>query len=125
MKTTQTTGQQTTDHGTASHTPGPWQAVQLKPNEIAGAEWAIEANRKGIGADLVGLCYRQRENGSANASLIAAAPELLAACEAAVKYLEAHRPQGKIREIFTALNEHENGTLKPLRAAIAKAKGQA
>ena len=36
----------------------------------------------------------------------AAAPELLAALEAALKYLEANRPKGKIQNIFATLNEH-------------------
>lgn len=56
------------------------------------------------------------------AHLFAAAPELLAACKAALAYLDANRPKGNIRKIFSALNEHENGAVKPLRAAIAKAE---
>lgn len=52
--------------------------------------------------------------------------ELLAALEKAVEYLDNHRPKGKIRDIFSELNEHENAVLKPARAAIAKArKGKA
>jgi hypothetical protein len=58
-----------------------------------------------------------------NAHLIAAAPELLAALEIAVEYLHANRPKGDIRKNFSAINEHENGVMKPARAAISKAKG--
>ena len=59
------------------------------------------------------------------AHLIAAAPELLAALEDAVAYLEANRPKGNIRDIFTELNQYENAVMKPARAAIAKATGNA
>lgn len=55
----------------------------------------------------------------------AAVPGLLTALKSAVSYLEANRPKGKIREIFTQLNEYENGVLKPARAAIALAEGGA
>lgn len=48
---------------------------------------------------------------------------LVAALEKAVQYLEAHRPKGKIRDIFHDLNEYENGVMKPARAALAAAKG--
>jgi hypothetical protein len=50
-----------------------------------------------------------------------AAPELLASLIRAVAYLDANRPKGKMKDIFSKLNEHENDVLKPARAAIAKA----
>jgi hypothetical protein len=40
------------------------------------------------------------------------------ALAAAVQYLEKHRPTGKIRDIFSDLNEYENGVMKPARAAL-------
>ena len=52
-----------------------------------------------------------------------AAPALLDALQLAVAYLEAHRPKGKIRDIFHELNEYENGVMKPARAALAAATG--
>lgn len=62
----------------------------------------------------------------ATLALMAAAPALLAqrdallaACKVALDYLEANRPGGDIRKNFTKMNQHENGTVKPLRAAIA------
>ncbi len=48
---------------------------------------------------------------------------LVEALEAAVQYLEANRPKGDIRRIFTQLNQHENGVLKPARAALQAAQG--
>ena len=49
---------------------------------------------------------------------------LVAALELALAYLEANRPKGNIRENFSALNEHENGVMKPLRAALAAATAE-
>ena len=40
------------------------------------------------------------------------------ALTAAVRYLEKHRPKGNIRDIFSELNEYENGVMKPARAAL-------
>ena len=54
-----------------------------------------------------------------------AARDLLAACETALAYLEVNRPKGNIRANFSAINQHENAVVKPLRAAIAKAQGGA
>lgn len=50
--------------------------------------------------------------------------KLLAAAEIALEYLQNNQPKGKIGDIFHKLNEHENGVVKPLRAAIAEARGQ-
>lgn len=90
------------------HTPGPWE-------HLAGS----------IGTHKFGLIAMMppKAESAANARLIAAAPELLAALQAAVEYLHANRPKGKVRDIFSQLNAHENGVLKPARAAIAKATG--
>ena len=65
--------------------------------------------------------YKTREGIADMIDSETGAPEMLAACKAALKYLEANRPKGNIRKIFTALNEHENCAVKPLRAAIARA----
>jgi hypothetical protein len=54
-------------------------------------------------------------------NLVHAAPKLLEAAVAALTYLEAHRPKGNIKDIFSELNAHENSAVKPLRAAIAEA----
>jgi hypothetical protein len=53
-----------------------------------------------------------------------AVPDLIAALAAAVQYLEKHRPKGNIRDIFSELNEYENGVMKPARAAIHRATGE-
>ncbi len=115
----------------AKHTPGPWmqgptantwhKVYEGKKGEYGGRAICTLHNIHANGA-------RQRgdfETETANARLIASAPDLLAALKSAVSYLEANRPKGKIREIFHQLNEYENGVLKPARAAIAQAEGGA
>jgi hypothetical protein len=57
----------------------------------------------------------------ADAELFVSAPDLLAALQTAVAYIEANRPKGKIKDIFSELNYYENAVLKPARAAITKA----
>lgn len=66
----------------------------------------------------------QKAQCSADAALYAAAPDMLEALKAALAHLETYRPKGNIRDIFTELNSYENGAIKPIRAAIAKAEGK-
>ena len=99
----------------AKHTPGPW---KIKKDRFSQSVWAGNERI----AEMMGWGKNRRR---ANARIISAAPALLEALKSAVSYLEANRPKGKIREIFTKLNEYENGVLKPARAAIAQAEGGA
>jgi len=58
----------------------------------------------------------------ANARLIAAAPELLAALEDAKKFIEDHLPFGR----YCTVEEYKsrvNKVMTPIEAAIRKAKG--
>lgn len=88
---------------TVKHTPGPWYAI---PNpEWSGAKWRIDNKSNAPWANFGEICYAST---AANARLIAAAPDLLAALEAAVE-----------RQGFT------NAELIAARAAIAKVKGKA
>ena len=106
----------------SGHTPGPWEAVQLTPSHWTSPEWAITGPRQGIGADLIGHCYRQRDNAEANARLIAAAPELLAALDECLAWfdLDPHRSH----PIMAQDTEIGFRMIQAIRAAIAKAKGQ-
>ena len=80
----------------ATHTPGPWKTWGL---------WVCEENDPGHN---VGICMmEERPEASANARLIAAAPELLACCKAAQIVLKNEAI------VLTALN-----------LAIAKAEGR-
>jgi len=109
-------------HTQSKATPGPWAAYNATGN--AGRilkRWIVEAPTKKICT----VDDQPADATAATAALIAAAPALLEALKSAVSYLEANRPKGNIREIFTQLNEYENGVLKPARAAIAQAEGGA
>lgn len=100
----------------AKHTPGKWTTKIRQP----GTMLTVENETGEYVCSLLGGDEHKQEN----ARLIASAPDLLAALKSAVSYLEANRPKGKIREIFTQLNEYENGVLKPARAAILRAEGK-
>ncbi len=66
----------------AAHTPGPWQVEQLEPIDFPGRlNYAVTCNRKGIEVmAITGIVGAGDDAESiANASLIAAAPDLLAA----------------------------------------------
>lgn len=99
-----------------SHTPGPWSIHETKGNggnisdrvEIAGPE---ESRRKHLVASIYGF---KLPEGQANAQLIAAAPELYEALEAA--YMVLGPQKSRFKDYVDAV------TLA--RAALAKARGE-
>lgn len=104
MKTTQT------------HTPGPWRAVKsrgLNAYEIRGADGAYLADTWGVDVAIPGGVHPKASK--ANARLIAAAPDLLAA----LKELWAHTRVPATREDAP----HVWAMLERVEAAIAKAEG--
>jgi hypothetical protein len=101
-------------HGTAQHTPGPWQpfeildGIAIKDNRnvtIAICDYATDA-------DAIEVSEWETE---ANAHLIAAAPELFAALEDFFNIM--HDYQSSVRKGYV---KH---AMDMARAAIAKAKG--
>jgi hypothetical protein len=96
------------------HTPGPWEAVQNNPD--SDLTYTIMAANQPI-ADVYesGTAeHNQESEDTHNARLIAAAPELLAACK------------GAIAELNTYWKGDYAGRplASELRAAIAKAEGR-
>ena len=97
-----------------SHTPGPW-AVFPKPHDDKErfSHWIYEENDPGHN---VGICLcEDREESEANASLIAAAPDMLAAlkeCALQLEYLAE-----KFQPTSTGV-----AVLSRVEAAIAKAE---
>ena len=85
------------------HTPGPWEASQEWPKNIADA-WYVHDTTHGI---QIAEIY-----GSGNAHLIAAAPDLLEACELVADNVHS----GSIGIEFS--------TWQKILAAIAKAKSE-
>lgn len=99
----------------AHHTPGPWTIERMPIQSCGGSNtcYKIGPFQACIYDD-----WRPREVGisenenSANARLIAAAPDLLAACEAAVVWMDAPEWRREKPRILAMAN-----------AAIAKANG--
>jgi len=83
------------------HTPGPWITQQIKPHKYAIDPHLITS----------GSMHVCEVDGANDARLIAAAPELLAACEDAIRLLDEHRMLGL--------------TYDTLDEAIKKARGHA
>ena len=93
----------------SKHTPGPWEAV----NGPEDTYYVEECGQRGIVAEVLHICTDEWTD--ANASLIAAAPDLLAALRDLVDDCEsANGCMG---------NEHKIDT-DEARAAIAKAEGK-
>ena len=94
------------------HTPGPWKRSIVNRNfspKIYGPDdWMV--------ADCSRIVKRSMEEETANARLIAAAPELLEALEAFANV----GPEGRG---FYGWHEAYNPAIAKARAAIAKAKG--
>lgn len=66
-----------------SHTPGPW--MVNKDNDQIGDVWAVNPNIPVAQAQMIGsLRFPDHKQREANTHLIAAAPELLAACKALI-----------------------------------------
>jgi hypothetical protein len=101
----------------AKHTPGPWEVRAAGVQSQGGDAGTFVAR---VNAGLVARCMTNQGNLSsaecliaaqANARLIAAAPELLAACKEA-------------RHWITSESRGEEDCLKQLDAAIDTAEGQ-
>jgi hypothetical protein len=97
----------------AKHTPGPWTAFELGKEDGTWEKWSIVHNGP--------LCYggdacQGPIVSEANARLIAAAPELLEACEEALGPLQD--AQNGLRSSLAAK------AFMKVKAAIAKAKGE-
>lgn len=98
----------------SKHTPGPWSA---EPDAIGGDTAVVEALSKDRRYVRREICHvllddsdqKSRNLDKANLLLIAAAPDLLAACENALEWLACDEPEEAIVVI---------------RAAIAKAVGK-
>ena len=104
MQTTQTATQ-------AAHTPGPWSLGDCDGLTILGPRTRFKDGRRALAC--VATCDNSEkpDEDAANARLISAAPDLLAAAVAALTIVLRECPNGSIA--------HD------LRAAISKAEGRA
>lgn len=101
-----------------SHTPGPWTFVNENPEESA----YVMEDKGVIGIAILMACGEFPKNiDDANVRLASAAPDLLAACKAALRDNEIGRPDmpdgwGERTKLYI-------DTADALKAAIAKARG--
>lgn len=100
------------------HTPGPWKLKGLNPPRI----YADEGKEIICQCDSMGEMTQSQEK--ANARLIAAAPELLAALELLLPMAEKFCNNAGNGADGQGLAEHSVYVIQA-RAAIAKAKGEA
>lgn len=107
------------------HTPGPWNVCERWPYQPDGLHIGWENLQHmwivGIrpGSGIAAIDVTGHENAEANAQLIAAAPDLLAACKA------AHEALLTFERLDLLKQDHEQQALDLVRAAIAKAYNQA
>ena len=104
----------------AEHTPGPW-FVFPNGHCVGGPTGLLDAdpNEKTAGVAMCGMRLRTEEEIEANARLIAAAPDLLAACEDYLRELQSWS------ESNTPPTDSTMAELRQRTAdAIAKAKGK-
>ena len=104
----------------ATHTAGPWRAHFCERNKrFHTGRWTWFAPDPNFpGHETIVDTEKQNGVGEANARLIAAAPELLAACEVLMGDVESYRSRGGT---LTAKEEEHVAIMK---AAIAKAIGK-
>jgi hypothetical protein len=104
-----------TEKKQGTHTPGPWQAKWVNHESFSvRIETIAQKDGSTFAICEVPKFARRREEQSANASLIAAAPDLLAACETIVSILRAN-PQTSAIELLDSVESCED--------AITRARG--
>ena len=105
----------------ATHTPAPWECFyKHKYNE-----WHVTVPAKNSGCWRIGLFSDgvpgdTDEEREGNARLIAAAPDLLAACNEAIGIVADRAAGGRM----LTRQEHANAVLSTLQSASAKAEGR-
>lgn len=97
----------------AAHTPGPWHITfgDHKHGQSFGGYWQIDAEYDAVACNQFCMAgARDPDVGKANACLIAAAPEMLAALNDA--------------ESILSMLEDDGEAIKSIRSVIAKAEGR-
>lgn len=100
------------------HTPGPWEVTEDLMHVYApDTDTAITNDRS--------FCYPNHAEAEANARLISAAPELLAACEAAQQcitdFLDVYTRGCSMQVLDLAVRDLKVDALRRIKAALEKA----
>ena len=103
------------------HTPGPWEARVANEYRPTCYGYTVSSDERPLAEVFkIGLTTEAAE---ANAHLIAAAPDLLAALEACKEWIDNLVTQGTIDPLLDAMPNNFGGR-KTISAAIAKARGE-
>lgn len=106
----------------AKFTPGPWELIAEPELTVVIASGEPRIDNKAFGVALIphgdGANAIPWETKEANARLIAAAPDLLAACQATVEMFDA------MFSLFGPLQGREGSVRQMLVASISKATGE-
>lgn len=100
-----------------THTPGPWELFHVVPNDQVNHEWSLQDDSRAF------ILFNHSpeisdDEALADASLIAAAPELLAACRIALGWMTGGM-DGDLRDcdarrlLLDAIAKAEGSALKP------------
>lgn len=117
----------------ASHTPGPWSVPSddQARSALSVSGVPILAHNRSYDDNLAiftvpaNALFGGREEALANARLIAAAPDMLAALEGARTFIENGTSLGFIRMPDEGTTDAAHDTLPAICAAVAKARGEA
>lgn len=112
----------------SKHTSGPWISEHPVVVSYLGLERFLKSRPDAVVVVMpkppfaLGACGAivLGENAEANAAIIAAAPDLLAACDTALAVLEDHAPLVAEHHPFGPQRENCEGAIKQLREAIAR-----
>jgi hypothetical protein len=96
----------------ATHTPGPWELMHAEH----GQHVEVVVNGGHIAVVFSGS-FRDGSTGEANANLIAAAPDLIEACEKALNLIDG------AGVLLASMSAERSRAVEALRAAVAKAEG--
>lgn len=116
-----------------AYTKGPWILGEIRNHDVGGGEWRLACINVIPPGDYRGeICYLQSAEhirgisaveAEANARLIAAAPDLLDALEAAIEC--GMVPTSTAKEGGATAHARQVHVADQIRAAIAKARGEA
>ena len=107
----------------SGHTPGPWRIDPKFWRDIQSEDGLEICTVDADGCSASHFASPPQKEAEANSRMIAAAPDLLAALEAAFKALDAIGDEMTVGERYANARQYLIDSLPLARAAIAKARG--
>ena len=101
----------------SKHTPGPWRDIGISPDDPNKCRRIVATNAN------VAVVINEPE-AEANAALIAASPELLAACKEVCEFMARYEYKYKSGHIHHSFDWDDDISQRVLGEAIRKAEGR-